>query len=130
MTARRATWRPTMTAAVVAGLAFGALALSDLAAVAQLGILCGLGEVLTDMGLGQLAEHLPWFGQGVKAEEIEQFPPQLGLVYSIAFQLLNMVEENAAGVSSRKVVYVVTRCVSFFQRSTSSGSFTISICLW
>ena len=23
-------------------------------------------------------------------------PPQLGLVYSIAFQLLNMVEENAA----------------------------------
>ena len=50
-----------------------------------------LGEVLDE-----LATHLPWFGQVASQEEIEDLPPQLGLVYSIAFQLLNMVEENTA----------------------------------
>lgn len=55
-----------------------------------------LGEVLTDLGLGELATHLPWFGEIASDEEIEKLPPQLGLVYSIAFQLLNMVEEEAA----------------------------------
>ena len=55
-----------------------------------------LGEVLTDLGLGDFASHLPWTGEVVSAERIEQLPPQLGLVYSIAFQLLNMVEENTA----------------------------------
>ncbi|MCE9611091.1 MAG: phosphoenolpyruvate carboxylase [Chthoniobacter sp.] len=55
-----------------------------------------LGEVLTELGLGPLAQHLPWFGPGAKAEDAEALPPQLGLVYSIAFQLLNMVEENTA----------------------------------
>ena len=38
-------------AAVVAGLAFGSLALSDLAALGQLGILCGVGEVLTAVAI-------------------------------------------------------------------------------
>jgi len=55
-----------------------------------------LGEVLTELGLGDFARHLPWTGQVVSAEQIEELPPQLGLVYSIAFQLLNMVEENTA----------------------------------
>lgn len=55
-----------------------------------------LGEVLTELGLGHLAAHLPWLGKVATPEEIAQMPPQLGLVYSIAFQLLNMVEENAA----------------------------------
>ena len=55
-----------------------------------------LGEVLTELGLGPLAKHLPWFGAVAPPEEIEELPPQLGLVYSIAFQLLNMVEENTA----------------------------------
>jgi uncharacterized protein len=49
--ARRTTWRPTMLAALTAGLAFGSLALSDLAALKQLGILCGLGEVLTAIAI-------------------------------------------------------------------------------
>jgi predicted RND superfamily exporter protein len=40
-----------MSAAVIAGLAFASLALSDLAAVGQLGILCGLGEVLTAVAI-------------------------------------------------------------------------------
>jgi phosphoenolpyruvate carboxylase len=55
-----------------------------------------LAEVLSDLGLGELAKHLPWFGESATREQVEPLPPQLGLVYSIAFQLLNMVEENAA----------------------------------
>ena len=55
-----------------------------------------LGEVLTDLGHGELAAYLPWFGKIATPEEIENLPPQLGLVYSIAFQLLNMVEESTA----------------------------------
>jgi predicted exporter len=49
--ARRTTWRPTLLAALTAGLAFGSLALSDLAALKQLGILCGVGEVLTAVAI-------------------------------------------------------------------------------
>lgn len=49
--ARQATWRPTLTAALVAGIAFGALALSGLRALAQLGLLCGAGEVLTAVAI-------------------------------------------------------------------------------
>jgi len=55
-----------------------------------------LGEVLNELGLGELASHLPWFGSDPTKFEAAQAPTQLGLVYSIAFQLLNMVEENAA----------------------------------
>lgn len=55
-----------------------------------------LGEVLSELGLEPLARHLPWSGAVAKADEIADLPPQLGLVYSIAFQLLNMVEENTA----------------------------------
>ncbi len=49
--ARRTTWRPTLLAAVAAGLAFGSLALSDLSALKQLGVLCGFGEVLTAVAI-------------------------------------------------------------------------------
>ncbi len=45
--ARAATWRPTLIAATLAGAAFASLAWTDLAAMAQLGVLCGIGEVLT-----------------------------------------------------------------------------------
>src|ERR1700760_2435034 len=55
-----------------------------------------LGEVLNDLGLHELARHLPWFGADPAKFEAAQVPAQIGLVYSIAFQLLNMVEENAA----------------------------------
>jgi phosphoenolpyruvate carboxylase len=50
-------------------------------------------EVLTDMGHGDLARHLPWRSESVPPEEA---PKRLGLALSVAFQLLNMVEENAA----------------------------------
>jgi phosphoenolpyruvate carboxylase len=54
-----------------------------------------LGEVLAELGHDELVRHLPWSERTPPAEG-EALPPQLGLVYSIAFQLLNMVEENAA----------------------------------
>ena len=53
-----------------------------------------LREVLENLKLPHLAEHLPWYSTAKPTSE--QPPAQLGLVYSIAFQLLNMVEENAA----------------------------------
>ncbi|HWB61029.1 MAG TPA: phosphoenolpyruvate carboxylase [Chthoniobacteraceae bacterium] len=53
-----------------------------------------LGEVLTDLGHGELAAWLPWSGKPLPSDA--KLPAQLGLVYSIAFQLLNMVEENSA----------------------------------
>ncbi len=49
--ARRATARPTLTAAGIAGVAFAALALSGLRAMQQLGLLCGAGEVLTAVAI-------------------------------------------------------------------------------
>ncbi|MEP6673193.1 MAG: phosphoenolpyruvate carboxylase [Chthoniobacter sp.] len=55
-----------------------------------------LGEVLGELGLSDLASHLPWFGSDPAEFDATRVPTQIGLVYSIAFQLLNMVEENAA----------------------------------
>ncbi|MEO8877620.1 MAG: MMPL family transporter [Polyangiaceae bacterium] len=49
--ARSATWKPTLLAATAAGLAFLSLGASELAAVRQLGFLCGAGEVLTAIGI-------------------------------------------------------------------------------
>ncbi len=49
--ARDDTWRPTLTAAVVAGVAFASLGLSGLRAMQQLGILCGAGELLTAIAI-------------------------------------------------------------------------------
>src|ERR1700677_1274278 len=53
-----------------------------------------LGEVLTELGHGEMAAWLPWSDKPTPADG--KLPPQLGLVYSIAFQLLNMVEENSS----------------------------------
>jgi predicted RND superfamily exporter protein len=49
--ARRKTARPTLLAAIAAGTAFASLALSDLSALRQLGLLCALGEVLTAIAI-------------------------------------------------------------------------------
>jgi predicted RND superfamily exporter protein len=49
--ARADTWRPTLTAAAVAAVAFASLALSGLRAMQQLGILCGAGEFLTAVAI-------------------------------------------------------------------------------
>lgn len=50
-------------------------------------------EVLTEMGQGDLATLLPWRG-AVPAEGTAH--QRMGLGYSVAFQLLNIVEETAA----------------------------------
>lgn len=50
-------------------------------------------EVLTELGLPELAAHLPWQGEAPPQGDA---PQRLGLALSVAFQLLNMVEENAA----------------------------------
>lgn len=49
--ARRETWRPTLGAALAAGGAFGCLAMSDIAGMRQLGVLCAVGEVLTAIAI-------------------------------------------------------------------------------
>lgn len=49
--ARRRTTRGVMWAAITAGAAFAALTLSDIGAVRQLGLLCGVGEVLTAVAI-------------------------------------------------------------------------------
>ena len=49
--ARKKTGRPTMLAALAAGATFAALALSNLRALRELGLLCGLGEVLTSVAI-------------------------------------------------------------------------------
>ncbi|MGZ3422415.1 MAG: MMPL family transporter [Polyangiales bacterium] len=57
-TARREVARPTMTAAIAAGFAFGAMALSHLPALKQLGILCAAGEVLTAIAILAIAPSI------------------------------------------------------------------------
>jgi len=54
-----------------------------------------LEEVLTSLGHADLAAVLPWTGKELPGD-LERLPSQTGLVFSIAFQLLNLVEENAA----------------------------------
>jgi predicted RND superfamily exporter protein len=49
--ARATTWRPTLTAAAVAALAFASLAVAGLRGVKQLGLLCGAGELLTSVAI-------------------------------------------------------------------------------
>jgi hypothetical protein len=49
--ARARTWKPTLTAAAVAAVAFASLALSGLRAMKQLGWLCGAGELLTSVAI-------------------------------------------------------------------------------
>ena len=55
-------------------------------------------EVLQDLGQPELAAALPW--DDVAAPD--QVPPRLGQAFSVAFQLLNLVEENAAAQTRRK----------------------------
>lgn len=52
-------------------------------------------EALCEMGEQELASFLPWRHSSPTSLEGE-LPGRLGLVYSIAFQLLNILEENTA----------------------------------
>jgi len=52
-----------------------------------------LGEVLTDLGHAEMAASLPWRDRELSTQPA---PARVGQAYSIAFQLLNMVEEAAS----------------------------------
>jgi len=59
-----------------------------------------LREVLCELGAQEAASHLPW--QTTSAGHNISAPPEgIEQAYSIAFQLLNMVEENAAARTRR-----------------------------
>ncbi len=63
----------------------------------DLGLLIeAFADVLRGLGHTELADHLPWTGRDLPPWDPERLPERLGLAYSVAFQLLNMVEENAA----------------------------------
>ncbi len=53
-------------------------------------------EVLLSLGEDDIAARLPWGADGGAAEAAKGFTPRLAHAYSIAFHLLNMVEENTA----------------------------------
>lgn len=55
-------------------------------------------EVLAELGQSDLADFLPWRAKakGVSSHS-EDVPARLGQAYSIAFQLLNLVEESSSG---------------------------------
>jgi phosphoenolpyruvate carboxylase len=54
-----------------------------------------LQEVLIELGETKAAQFLPW-QHGGETHDIDEPPPRIEQAYSIAFQLLNMVEENAS----------------------------------
>lgn len=55
-------------------------------------------EVLVELGQSELAAFLPWRGTRAAAlKNAIEVPVRLGQAYSIAFQLLNLVEENSSG---------------------------------
>ncbi len=59
-----------------------------------------LEEVLTECGEKHLARYLPWKSE-LDPSSVTRFPERVGQIYSMAFQLLNMVEENASAQTRR-----------------------------
>jgi len=59
-------------------------------------------EVLTELGEGEVADRLPWSDDGAPTGKTTR-PSRTAQSYSIAFQLLSMVEENAAVQMRRKL---------------------------
>lgn len=68
-------FRPTLTAAIAAGFAFGAMTLSRLPALRQLGILCAAGEVLTAVAILALT---PTIAAWLEKEPVDR-PPSRAL---------------------------------------------------
>ncbi len=58
-------------------------------------------EVLDEENTNELSLYLPWIGNKLPSDP-ECFPPKLPHAYSISFELLNMVEENADAQLRRK----------------------------
>lgn len=64
--------RPTLTAAIAAGLAFSSLALSRLPALRQLGLLCAAGEVLTAIAILALTPAIAAWLESAKSDERDE----------------------------------------------------------
>ena len=60
-----------------------------------------LREVMIENGEGDLAKHIPWINK-IEELEPEEFGEKHIQLYSIAFQLLNMCEENGAVQARRR----------------------------
>ncbi|HEX8911995.1 MAG TPA: phosphoenolpyruvate carboxylase, partial [Humisphaera sp.] len=60
-----------------------------------------LADVLRADGRPDLAAAVPWRGPGVDAPRPNAWPARLSQVLAVAFQLLNMVEENVAAQAKR-----------------------------
>lgn len=58
-------------------------------------------EVLRELGEEELAERLPWIERPAAPNESSVYPARMGRAFSIAFQLLNLVEENVAAQMRR-----------------------------
>ncbi len=59
-------------------------------------LMSAFADMLRDLGRADLAQLLPWIGAPLADDACGELPPRVGLAYAVAFQLLNMVEENAA----------------------------------
>lgn len=67
--ARASTWRPTLTAAAVAAVAFASLALGGLRAMRELGLLCAAGELLTSVAILLVTPAIgAWLERGAPPE--------------------------------------------------------------
>jgi phosphoenolpyruvate carboxylase len=65
-------------------------------------LIARLGAVLTTLGETDAANLLPWQQKGISSDAaVMADTPAIEQAYSIAFQLLNMVEESAAGRTRR-----------------------------
>ena len=93
--ARNEVARPTLTAAIAAGCAFGAMALSRLPALRQLGILCAVGEVLTALAILALT---PMIAARLEKRAIHRQPPRVLLAI------------GTASARSGRVVLAVVAC--------------------
>lgn len=58
-------------------------------------------DVLEELGERELAGSLPWLEPGPRPRRRRAAPERLQQAYSIAFQILNLVEENAAAQTRR-----------------------------
>lgn len=93
--ARREVARPTLTAAIAAAFAFGAMTLSRLPALRQLGVLCAAGEVLTALAILALT---PTIAAHLEKKAIER-PPS------------HRLEALASSIASPRGGRIVALCV-------------------
>ncbi len=89
--ARQDTWRPTLGAAAAAGGAFACLAMSDVAGMVQLGVLCAAGELLTAIAILVVVPEIGAF--------LERGPPPAELRWSFLPRLTSSRPKALASVA-------------------------------